>query len=143
MKLILNGQDRSADLGAALAAAARQRPAGQKPYAIAEAINALRLQGTANEAGYADELLRLLRYRDNVDTLPFDVPHKRSRMGALTAKFKGMLWKLLRYQHDRITGRQNLINHLYSSALECEHRQRAQEIRDLQRRLAALEQKLK
>lgn len=143
MKLAVNGQDRSADLGAQLAAAARQRPADQKPYVIAEAISALRLQTATTEADYTAELLRLLRYRDNVDTLPFEIPRKPGWCGALTAKFKTLLWKLLRYQHDRITGRQNLINHLFSSALECEHRQRAQEIRDLQRRLAELEQKLK
>lgn len=143
MKLIVNGQDRTADLGAELAAAARQRPANQKPFAVAEAISALRLQTANTEGEYTAELLRLLRYRDNVDTLPFEIPHKPGWCGTLTAKFKTLLWKLLRYQHDRITGRQNLINHLFSSALECEHRQRAQEIRDLQRRLAELEQKLK
>jgi hypothetical protein len=143
MKLVINGQDRSADLGAELAAAAQQRPAGQKPYAMAEAISALRLQAVASEAAYGAELLRLLRYRDNVDTLPFEIPRKRGWLGAATARIKRVLWKVLRYQHDRITNRQNLINHLYSSALECEHRQRAQEIRELQRRLAALEEKLK
>jgi hypothetical protein len=143
MKLILNGHDRSADLGAELAAAARQRPAGQKPYAMAEAISALRLQSAATEAEYGTELLRLLRYRDNVDTLPFEIPRKRGWVGALTAQIKRMLWKVLRYQHDRVTSRQNLINHLYTNALECEHRQRAQEVRELQRRLAVLEQKLK
>ena len=94
-------------------------------------------------AGHGAELLRLLRYRDNVDTLPFEIPRKRGWVGALTAQLKRALWKVLRYQHDRVTSRQNLINHLYTNALECEHRQRAQEIRELQRRLAALEQKLK
>lgn len=142
MKLIVNGQDHTADLGAQLAAAARQRPAGPKPAHLPEAISALHLRSATSEAEYFDDLLRLLRYRDNVDTLPFEIPRKRGWRGALMTPFKKVLWKLLRYQHDRITDRQNLINHLYSSALEFQQRQHAQEIRDLQRRLAELEQRL-
>jgi hypothetical protein len=143
MKLVVNGQDRAADLGAELAAAARQRPAGPKPGQIPEAISALHLRSAASEADYFADFLRLLRYRDNVDTLPFEIPHKPGWAGRLTAKFKAVLWRLLRYQHDRITDRQNLINHLYSSALEFQQRQHAQEIRDLQSRISDLEQRPK
>jgi hypothetical protein len=143
MKLIINGHDRTDDLGATLVAAARQRPAGPKPAQLSEAISALHLRSATSEAAYLADLLRLLRYRDNVDTFDFDIPRKRGWRSALMTRFKSVLWTLLRYQHDRITGRQNLINHLYTSALECEQRQRAQEISELRRRLAEVEQKLK
>ncbi|MCX6997559.1 MAG: hypothetical protein NTV49_10845 [Kiritimatiellaeota bacterium] len=141
MKIVIAGQDRTADLGAALRAAAAGRPAGPKPAVLPESISALRLRESASEADYLAELLRLLRYRDNVDTLPFDIPRRPGPAGAVAAQIKAVLWKVLRYQHNRVTGRQNMINHLYTSALEFEHRQRDAELRELRQRLAALEQK--
>ena len=141
MKLIVAGQDRTADLGAAVRADAARRPMGPKPGTLPESISALRLRQSASEADYLAELLRLLRYRDNVDTLPLDIPRRPGLAGALAAKIKAVLWKVLRYQHNRITGRQNMINNLYTSALEFEHRARQREIQELRRRLEALEQK--
>jgi len=137
MKLIVAGQDRTAELGAALRAVAVARPAGLKPAVLPESISALRLRDAANEAEYLDELVRLLRYRDNVDTLPFDIPRSPGPLGAVLVRCKAALWNLLRYQHDRITFRQNLVSHLHSSALEFQQR----EIQELRRRLAALKSK--
>ena len=137
MKLVIAGQDCSADLGATLTTAARARPIGTKPAQIPETLSALRLHDVTNESDYLAELLRLLRYRDNVDTLPFDIPRKPGLAGSLAARFKARLWKLLRYQHDRVTFRQNLINNLYSSTLEFQQR----EIHKLRQQVAALEQK--
>ena len=139
MKIIVAGQTRTADLGAAVRADAARRPVGPKPGTLPESISALRLRQMASEADYLAELLRLLRYRDNVDTLPFDIPRKTGLAGGAMARFRAVLWKLLRYQHDRISGRQNMINNLYSSALEFEHQQHQRELCELRDRLARLE----
>ncbi len=56
---------------------------------------------------------------------------------------KRCLWKLLRYQHDRIVFRQNLINGLFTQALESELLLRRRETAELRARLAALEKQIK
>ena len=53
---------------------------------------------------------------------------------------KTVLWKLLRYQHDRLTLQQNLINELEINAVEFQRDRVNQELADLKRRVADLEQ---
>ena len=84
-------------------------------------------------------MIRLLRYRDGVDTLPFHIPGRPGLCGRLIVQVKKGLWKILRYQHDRIAFRQNLINTMLASALEFEIAQRRKETDDLMRRVAELE----
>ena len=142
MKLIVAGHDRTQDLGPALRQQAAMMARGDdrhQPARIAANISALALRGAASDAGYLDELIRLLRYRDGVDTLPFHIPGRPGLCGRLLVRVKQGLWKLLRYQHDRIAFRQNLINTLLASALEFELAQRQKEMAGLKRRVAELE----
>ena len=142
MKIMISGQDRTQDIGSRLQSAARERERGPwRPAVVTSALSSLRLSEASTEAQYHQLFLYLLRYRDNVDTLPFAIPHKPGLAGALTAKVKATLWKIFRYQHDRITFRQNLINHLYTSALEFQHHSQQREIQELRQRIAALESK--
>ena len=115
---------------------------GRKPTVIPPEISALRLSGVASEAEYLEHLLRLMRYRDGVDTRPFRIPRRPGFLGAVVARFKIMLWSLLRYQHDRLTFRQNLINSTLTSALEFEHQLQEREVAGLKRRLAEVEARL-
>ncbi len=143
MKIVVAGTDRTAEIGARLQATAGHIAiAPRKPAQIEHAISSLRLADTTSESHYHQEFLRLLRYRDNVDTLPFVIPRKPGLIGGLIAKGKARLWSLLRYQHDRITFRQNLINNLYTSALELEYERRQREIAQLSQRLTELEARL-
>jgi len=145
MKLIVAGQDRTQDLGQVLRRQAEiitRAEAGRKPAGITPEISALALAQAKSDAGYLDQLVRLLRYRDAVDTLDFDIPRKPGVAGLFMARIKAFLWKLLRYQHDRIVFRQNMINGLHTSALEYEIALRQQAVADLDQRLKRLESQL-
>ena len=142
MKLIVAGQDRTQALGQALRQQVEIMARGDtshQPARIPAAISALTLLNAKSDAEYLDELIRLIRYRDGVDTLPFHIPVRPGLSGRLMGRIKQALWKLFRYQHDRIAFRQNLINNLLSSVLEFEATARQQEVADLKRRVAELE----
>jgi len=142
MKLNVAGQDRTQTLGPALRQQAEIMARGDdhhQPARIAADISALALARAKSDADYLAHLIRLIRHRDAVDTLAFDIPRKPGLAGRCMQRLKALLWKLLRYQHDRITFRQNLINTQLTSALEFEVAQRQKEMADLKRRVAKLE----
>lgn len=142
MKISIAGQDRTTDLGQVLhqqAGAMARRPAGRKLSPLPPEISALALAQAQSDAEYLDRLMCLIRYRDAIDTLDFDIPRKPGLPGLILTRLKAFLWKLLRYQHDRVAFRQNLINTQLTSALEFEFAQRRKETADLRRRVAELE----
>jgi hypothetical protein len=139
--LIINGMDRTADLGVALAASARTRPPAGLDV-IQAAFSARHLQQSTDEATYLDELILQLRHANVVKLEPFRVPRRPGRAGALLAAFKTHLWKLLRYQHEHVTAQQNSINQFLVAALEFEHRARQRDVAALQQRITDLERKL-
>ena len=142
MKIIVAGRDRTSELGSHIRHSAEVRRQGkgrQVPSAISPEIGALVLLGSSSESDYLARFTRLLRYRDAVDTLDFDIPRKPGFGGKAMGRLKAILWKLLRYQHDRIAFRQNLINGIFTGAIEFEIAKRDQDIAELQRRVAALE----
>jgi len=142
MKLSIDGQDRTQDLGPALRQQAAMMARGDdhhQPARIPADISALTLTRAKSDAEYMDHLMRLLCYRDAVDTVDFHIPMHPGLVGRCMARFKAFLWKLLRYQHDRAAFRQNLINTQLTSALEFEFTQRQKETADLKRRVAELE----
>lgn len=142
MKLSIAGHDRTQDLGPELRQQAAIMARGDdrhQPARIAAHISALALARAQSDTEYLDHLIRLIRYRDAVDTLDFDIPRKPGLAGLCMTRLKAFLWKLLRYQHDRIAFRQNLINTQLTSALEFEFTQRQKETDDLKRRVAELE----
>lgn len=141
MKILINNKDRTGELEPRIREALQTRNTRMGPDEIAPEIGALSLREAASEADYQERLIRLLRYRDNVDTLPFDIPHRGGVRGRCLATLKSFLWKLLRYQHDRMSFRQNLINSLYTSAIEFEREQRMSEIARLEARIEAMEKK--
>jgi hypothetical protein len=145
MQIIIAGEDRTGELGEKI----RQNAAGLKrltgrsaPPEISAEIGALTLRKASSDAEYLRHFLRLLRYRDAFDTYDFDIPRRPSPLGAVMSGLKKFLWKLLRYQHDRIAFRQNLINGLFTGAVEFEAAERKKTDDDLARRLAGLEARL-
>lgn len=144
MKLSIAGQDRTADIAPLLrsqAAALESAPERRRPLLLPPEISALALSRAKSEAEYLSELIRLLHFREGVDTLPFGIPSRPGPRGWLMTQFKRALWRLLRYQHDRIAFRQNLINTMLSGALEFEVRQRQKELADLRQRVVELEKR--
>lgn len=142
MKITVAGQDCTRELGGEI----RQKAAGLKkltgraaPPEVSVEIGALALHKAVSDADYLNHFVRLLRYRDAFDTYDFDIPRKPGPFGAVFARIKSVLWKLLRYQHDRIAFRQNLINGLFTSAVEFEMAERKKTDDELVRRLDKLE----
>jgi len=141
MKIVVNNQDRTADMKDRIASGMQAHSRLPPPLETPPELNALALRDAHTEAEYQDTLIRLIRYRDNVDTLPFDIPHRGGWRGRCAVWIKKKLWKLLRYQHDRITCRQNLINSHFSGALEYERDRRRADIERLEAKIAELEKK--
>lgn len=142
MKLSVAGQDRTHDLGRELrrqAEAMERGEANHKPKPSLVAPDIMPLARAQSEAEYLDQLIGLIRCRNAVDTLDFAIPRKPGMVGLCMTKLKALLWKLLRYQHDRVAFQQNLINAQLTNALEFEVTQRQKETADLKRRVAELE----
>ena len=138
MKIIIAGQDCTKDLGGEIwrrAAELKKLTGRAAPPKVSAEIGALALYKAVSDADYLNHFLRLLRYRDAFDTYDFDIPRKPGPAGSVMARVKKALWKLLRYQHDRIAFRQNLINSLFTNAVEFEMAERKRTDADLNRRL--------
>lgn len=146
MKIIVAGRDCTSDLGVEIqrrAANLKKRKGRAAPPRISQEIGALTLAKANSNSDYLNHFIRLLRYRDAFDTYDFDIPRKPGLFGLLLARLKVVLWKLLRYQHDRIAFRQNLINGLFTNAIEFEMAEMERMHADLCRRLDSLEAALK
>jgi hypothetical protein len=138
MKIIIAGEDRAADIGAEIrqkAAELKKRQGRAAPPQVSPEIGAPVLYKATSDSDYFEHFVRLLRYRDAFDTHDFDIPRRRGPLGAGMAKIKKALWKLLRYQHDRIAFRQNLINSLFTHAIEFESVERRRGDAELRGRL--------
>lgn len=142
MKILIAGQDRTLDVGAEIqqkAAELKKRRGRAAPPRISTEIGALALCKANSDSDYFEYFVKLLRYRDAFDTHDFDIPRRRGPLGAGMAKLKKILWKLLRYQHDRIAFRQNMINGLFTNAIELEAIERQRGDAVLRGRLDRLE----
>lgn len=86
-------------------------------------VSALRMREAADPGMLLREMTSLLRHRNHVDIQIFDIPRRPGWKGAVMVRLKQALWKLLRYQHDRVCFRQNLINSHVTAllAFQCEH----------------------
>jgi hypothetical protein len=135
MKILVGGKDRSQELGPALSEDARIRGEDPRCLFLDWSVNALSLADARDESDYLERLTRLVRYKNHVDTRIFDIPRKPGIRGSILAAFKQFLWKLLRYQHDRVTFRQNLVNSNVMALIEFQR----EEIRKLEARVADLE----
>ncbi len=60
-------------------AAADMQRGARRPSAVSREIGALALAGAADNAAFHENFLRLLRYRDAVDTFDFDIPRRQAR----------------------------------------------------------------
>ncbi len=145
MKIMVAGQDLTGDLGPELKRRAGQMACGgtsRQPAVFPETLNIEALARTRTEEAYLTELMRLLRCREGVDTHPYAMPCRPGWRGKFMVVVRKALWKLLRYQHDRMTFRQNLVNSQLTSALEFEMDQRRRETADLRQRLDDLERRI-
>lgn len=140
MKIWINDENHTERIRPLIREGMQHRADHAPPVEVPGDVNALTLRDASSESEYLETFLRLMRYRDNVDTMPFEIPHRGGWRGRLTAWIKRHLWRLLRYQHDRITFRQNLINSLYTHALEYQRDRHRDDIHRLEERIKKLEE---
>jgi uncharacterized protein YceH (UPF0502 family) len=137
MYLGIAGQDRTPDLGAELTRRAARHSGALSRWSAAD--SALSLRDARDPGDYLDRYGKLLRQRYAVSTEPFAIPGKPGATGRLLRRIKGALWRLLRYQHDRMAFQQNALNELVISALDFQRASSQQAITALEQRIRSLE----
>ncbi len=140
MKLTVAGKDRSGDLGRDMAADAARLQAAGSVGALAPEHSALALKAATDRADFLRRYVALLRLRHGVRTADYYIPRGPGWRGRIAVALKTVLWKLLRYQHDRMACQQNAVNELAIAALEFQRDETERDLADLKRRVVALEQ---
>ena len=135
MKITVGGMDRSGDVVPQIVADAAQLTATRAIGMLAPDHTALRLKASADLDDYVGRFVDLLRIRHGIRTADYYIPRGPKLRGKLAAAMKNSLWKLLRYQHDRIAFQQSAANELAIHALEFQ----AGRIAELERRLVRIE----
>lgn len=118
--ILVGGQDRTAEILPFLDAAVASVPPSRHLRGLHENDSAMSLLQSAHENDYQDRLISLLRMRRGMDTRDFEVPVRPGWIGRLQKPIRVFLWRLLKYQHDRMAFQQNMINEMLVSALEYE-----------------------
>ena len=139
MKLFVAGKDRTADLGPEIAAEAARLKASGSIAALSPQHSALVLKESLDRDDFLRRFIDLLRLRHGVRTADYYIPRGPGLRGQVAVAVKAFLWKLLRYQHDRMAFQQNLVNELAIDALEFQHHL-GRELAELDHRVARLEQ---
>ena len=137
MKIIISGRDRTDEFAGPLRADAQARLNDPELPPIPQDISALGLAAATSEQDFDERYLRLIRIRAHIDTRKYDIPHRPGFIGSIQHAVRKFLWKLLRFQLDRIAFRQNLVNSQLVHALEFERAR----VRKLEQRVAELERR--
>ena len=139
MNVTVAGKDRTGDLGRELVEEARRLESSGPVGSFAPGHSAVVLRESAGRADYQNRFIGLLRMRSAVRTADYYVPRAPGLRGRLSSAAKILLWKLLRYQHDRMSFQQNLVNELAVDALEFQRDRMDRELADVKKRIDALE----
>jgi hypothetical protein len=141
MRIIVAGKDKTMEIGGELTRRAARHQGALSPWSPAD--SALSLKTSCNRADYLERFSKLLMLRYALCTEPFPIPGKSGIAGGLMKKIKAFLWKLLRYQHDRMAHQQNAINELIISAQVFQIASAKHNLTALEQRVKALESELK
>ncbi len=141
-KILVAGRDRTADLGPALAAEAKAHAADRMYNPLPAELQAVSLRGCRSEAEFESRYFTLVRRKHHSSTADFIIQRRPGWKGAVLARLKRVLWKLLLYQHDRMSFLQNMINTSLLSALDFDRQELRREVARLEGRLAELERKV-
>jgi len=133
MRIVVAGQDKTLEIGGELTRRATRHQGALSPWSTED--SALSLKASNDMADYLERYGKLMRLRFALCTNPFPIPGKPGIAGCLTKKLKTFLWKLFRYQHDRMAHQQNAINELVISAQDFQNSA-------MRERLVALEQRI-
>jgi hypothetical protein len=135
MELLVAGKDRTSDWGAQIAVKATTLKGLRF---LSSHHSALSLKESHDASEYLDRFCDLLRMRHGVNTEDFPIPTRPGLMGSAFRAIKTVLWKLLRYQHDRIAFQQNVINELVITAVNLQQAAIRERLADLEREVETL-----
>jgi len=105
--------------------------------AQAERTNLANLQ---NDEAFLRYYLDCLRNAVSIDINDFEIRERRRLGAGLAVGFKKIIWKLLKFYTYRLWSQQNQVNGLLVTALEGLDEKYRNRLRELERRLAALEE---
>ena len=137
MKIIIASKDRTADFASELKAAADVRVDDPLHTPLPWTLNALSLRDAKNEQEFLERWSALIRRKSHVDLLRFHISRKPGFVGGLALRLREAFWRVLRYQHERVIERQNIVNSQLTAALEFQ----LDEIRRLRARVDELERR--
>ncbi len=137
MRIVVAGQDKTLEVGTDITRRAARHQGALSPWAAPD--SALSLKGSRDMADYLERFGKLMRLRYALCTEPFPIPGKPGQTGSLIKKLKSFLWKLLRYQHDRMAHQQNAINELVINAQEFQNSATSVRLAALEQRIQELE----
>lgn len=138
MKIWIGTEDVSESLGRDVAVLAGQRASLGSPRFHDPRVSALSLRECRSETEFLSRFMQHLRWRHGATAEPFDIPRRPGVIGAFLQVLRRFLWKLLRYQHDRMVFQQNMINEMIIHGLEFEMESSRQRISALESELARL-----
>lgn len=153
IKITVAGVDKTAYLNDTLAQASserRKKLAARGRDDIADLIerqeHILALRDCVSEREFLKQLFWLMQTAPQTHTGAFDVPGHRGWTGRMLIFARKCLWRIFRYQHDRMAFQQNAVNQQLTSAiryLEHLHTREMEEaslqIKDISARLEKLE----
>ncbi len=122
-QIVIGGCDRTAELLEPMAGAVRAMEERKDSVFLPEHVSALRLACVRSGTELALEYARLIRYSQHVDPGAFCLPPPRGAKGRVMHALRMVLWKVLRYQHERMFFRQNLVNSHLTGLLELQARE--------------------
>lgn len=128
-----------ADLQAAVDRKIKDGVYADARVARAEKTNLVHLRGSED---FITFYLTCLRDAVFVDISDFDIRERRRGVGRLLVLLKKVIWKLLKFYTYRLWSQQNQVNGLIITALEGLENQSSTHIAALEKRIAALEEKL-
>lgn len=139
MNITVAGKDRTGDLGVAVAAEAARLKSAGAIGALSPQHSALVLKASLDREDYQRRFIGLLQLRHGLRTTDYFIPRGPGLRGKTAVALRSLLWKLLRYQHDRMSFQQNMLNELTFDALEFQQGQMKSELAHLKKRLEDLE----
>ena len=133
-QILIDGHDRTAEFAKSMAAAVQAMEQRKDSVFLPPHLSALRLREARSGAELGSLYADILRYRCHVDPSAFFLPPPRTLRQRAMNLLRRLLWKVLRYQHERMFFRQNLINSHLTGLLDLQ----ARELQALRGELAEL-----
>lgn len=139
MKILVGGEDRTDVVGEMVTkGVGRLHRHPDAPEFVHPDYSALTLRDAEDTSAYLHRLIDLIRKRSELSTIPARVSHGQGIVTTIKASIRWLMWRVLRYQHDRMAFQQNIVNTQMTSALEFLLEEQSRELSELRARIDAL-----